>query len=262
MMRYIAIAMALAVAACTPRLPNEARPEQTMPPTAPYGLLVGMAVIAQTPTTPVGAYTASYMSMSFRQASGRSSELTLMSRNSFDGGDELGIPVAEDGVSLVLRPFALRLKGGRGEFVAFNIGRERKATRLTIDWEIHKPTGQRVMNPRTVETTESYLDASPVAPASFDVEPGSVRYIGRIGAVIRGTPGDCMGTLGATIGFQMMRVCIDGAAFIGYAPDVDLPLIRKRYPHLAGVEIEQSPLSMPQGSWPGLAAVMQRFSSP
>jgi hypothetical protein len=245
----------LAVGGCAARLPNEPGPNRTVPPAPPYGLLVGVVAVVQTPTSPAGTYTASYMSMGFRKANGKPSELTLVARNTWgDGEDLLGIPMVEDGTPVVLRPFALRLEGGGGEFVAFNISRDRPAQRLTIDWKTHHPTGQRIMDARMVDSTESYLDPSPMAPASFDVGPGKVRYVGRIGAVVDGSPGGC-----TPIGFSMTRLCIQGAAFIGWAPDVDLPLIRQRFPNLAGVEIERQRLAMPSGSWPTLVEAMQRF---
>jgi hypothetical protein len=123
---------------------------------------------------------------------------------------------------------------------------------------------------KAVTVSESYIadSTSPVPEARFEVEAGKVRYIGRIGMVVRGHAGSFLaGAKGEPCAGRWERVvakwlCIVGReSFLASAPAADLAMIRERYPNLAGVDIDIRPLDVRPGSWPDLAAAARNLEA-
>ena len=228
---------ALAVAACgTPW--DELGPRGAEAPTPPDGVIVGVAVVAQTPGTPWEATTVADIYFTYDQG-GIAGQLQL-TRSRFPPYAGLDVQEAvESGLAVSYRPFALKLKAGHGEFRTLTEKRvglaDRQATRwVPVRYRDDSGNQRTIMSMKAVTAIETYPIVSTAAlpPASFDVEPGKVVYIGRVGMLLGG-------------GRQ--------EAIVGSDPSTDLTMIRERFPRLAGVEILVRPVRIAPGNWPTLA---------
>jgi hypothetical protein len=88
-------------------------------------------------------------------------------------------------------------------------------------------------------------DASPVPAATFEVSPGKVRYVGRLGMILHRAPPtaptyqDCGRP--EPVG-EKQYWCFTRELFADGAPEADLATIRQRFPKLAELEIEVRPV--------------------
>lgn len=121
---------------------------------------------------------------------------------------------------------------------------------------------------KAVTVSDSYIadSTSPVPDARFEVEAGKVRYVGRIGMVVRGHEGSFLAAAkGEPCATRWERVvgkwlCTVGREnFLASEPAADLAMIRQRYPNLAGIDI--CPLEARPASWPGLAEAARKLEA-
>lgn len=228
---------ALAVAACgTPW--DELGPRSAEAPTPPDGVIVGVAVVARTPGTPWEATTVADIYLTYDQG-GTAGRLQL-TRSRFPPYAGLDVKEAvESGLAVSYRPFAFKLKAGQGEFRALTEERvglaNGEATKwVPIRYKDDSGNQRTIWSMKQTTVTETYpiVNTAGVPSATFDVEPGKVVYIGRIGMLLSRRA---------------------QKAIIGSEPSADLAMIRERFPNLAGVEISVRPVRTTPGTWPTLA---------
>jgi hypothetical protein len=105
-------------------------------------------------------------------------------------------------------------------------------------------------------------DASPVPAATFEVAPGKVRYVGRLGMILHAarptgpTYQDC-GRIEQVSEKQYW--CYTRELFADSAPEADLAMIRQRFPKLAEAEIEVRPVRFGSAGWQDFAQAAARF---
>ena len=243
-----AVILTLAVAGCdTPT--GEVRSITAKPPVPPYGLIVGVVALARTENIPPFAMRLSGTRLKFRHASGDSGDLLLAPREGMlwkplDVRTEI-----EDGLPVTLRPFALQLPAGQVDFYQLAADTEESESRT-----VFRPPrkGEQTSTPTTVTRHYEVITAADVPIATVEVAPGSVRYVGRVGAFFHARPnfsgpGVCVPR--QPYDLKDIPGCVGRQLFIGNAPDTDLAIIRQRYPNLATVPIEVQPLVVPPGSW-------------
>lgn len=237
------LAIALALAACASDVPSNELTPTTFPPAAPEGLLVGVAVVARPADVEALFAYDPRMSLSFNQDNGRPGDFAFMVRN-LSRIDRLSLSTADGGMPVLLRPFALRLKGGRGEFYQFNLTQSFSVERKYYTYGREDPyTRQREMVKNFASANETIVESGSIRPVPFEVEPGKVRYVGRIGVAIFDHQDRWRPDL-PRIPCVVTIICRSRTLFLDSDPAADLPLIRKHYPHLAGIEIGVYPLKV------------------
>lgn len=190
------------------------------------GIVVGVTALAYTPQPgkldlgPPG----SAVAVLIRHDNGTARQLAIGPRQASD--------LTQEDVRTLsyLRPFAVRLPAGR---VSFD----------TLTWQDHQALGATTYSassgfqrPTALVSVLARHDGG----ASFDVRPGQVTYVGRIGYVSNVAPfaethgkSVCLGVVGDS--------CVVRELFLDNAPDHDIPIIKQRIPALASRSIAVSP---------------------
>jgi hypothetical protein len=266
-------AMAL-MAACDLTPTGELSPREATAPTPPDGLVVGVAVVARTPSTDWATANTVDSYLSFSHQSAAAGELTL-ARNlwpsrlppleTYEG--------AENGLGMSYRPFAIKLRAGRGDIRSFEYrlygikGRQewRMVTRRYKDASGNWKTTSD-LKLETFDETYPIVSTFYVPDATFDVMPGKVVYIGRIGMFVHIEQRPGTGPRSCAQSIQKLflwhdRPCVVREPFIASEPATDLAMIRQRFPGLTGIDIEVRPLAVAPGSWQSLTEVAQPYGA-
>lgn len=269
-------AMALAVAACSAaphEPPSELDAAEAAVPAPPYGMIVGVAVVGRTPSTDDRwATRGKDVYLRYWHRAGTFGELLMVRESSTHDGT---VVATENGIPVLYRPFAMRVPAGEGQFVVFGNRRTIPRTGETRglvtssyqDRKGHWHTRSEMVT-TTIDAPMRLTSASDISPATFEVAPGKVRYIGRLGMIVHvtspsGPQGqDCaIGQLEPFSSKHKQELCVARELFVGSAPDADLAMIRKRFPNLPGSEIEIRPLQFGAGSWPDFAQAAGRLGA-
>jgi hypothetical protein len=165
------------------------------------------------------------------------------------------VATVEDGMPVRLRTFALRLPRGEGQLRTLAIGKgelkARQGVYMTGHWDLRE---RPYLDPSTIITDV------PLPTATFAVEAGKVTYIGRLGVLFHSVDYGPRLSIDGLPCSRLQRdrsvagraICVAREPFIGNDPATDLPLIRRSYRKLAGVEIDVRPLKIAPGSWRSL----------
>lgn len=248
--RAAVVIVALALMACDATPSGELSPSRATAPTPPDGMIVGIAVVARTPSHQSIGPQSSDLYLKFDQG-GATRELTLAQQPvaftlPLDTYDAI-----EDGLKMSYRPFAIKLKAGRGAFRSFESRDHetelRKETRLVShlykdssgNWQTR--WGSKT---ETVVHSSARVRAAGVPATTFDLEPGKVLYLGRFGVLLH-----------ANTRFVEYR-----EPFLGSEPVTDLAMIRRHFPKLAGVEIEVRPIQTAPGNWKTLTGAAREYA--
>lgn len=139
--------------------------------------------------------------------------------------------VQEDGRTLTyLRPFAVRLPAGK---ISFD----------TLTWRDHRPYG-----PTTYSASAGFSRPTALVSvlarhdgaASFEVRPGQVTYVGRIGYVSSVAP--FAETYGKDVCLGVVEdSCVIRELYLDEASNRDIPFIKQRIPSLAERNINVAP---------------------
>ena len=255
MIRWIGMAIVLSLAACGPTPWGELSPGEASPQAPPDGVVVGVAVVARTPTAGWETANAMDVYLTFDQG-GKSRELTLTRGRITPTFLLATYDVVENGFTMSYRPFAIKLKPGRGEFRAFENRRleskSRRESRLVSTlYKDGNGNWQTKWETKDETVTDSYhvVSSAAVPPATFDVEPGKVVYIGRVGMLLNIDLPACPPRGSPPAASSHVVQCLVRETFFESQPDADLAMIRQRFPRLAGVAIEVQPLQTAPGSW-------------
>ncbi len=270
------LAAVLAVAACsaTPQEPpSELKPTEVAVPAPPDGMIVGVVVVGRTPSTDASWMTGGkdVYPRYWHRAGTFGEVLIVREARPLEGT----VAATENGMPVLYRSFAMRIPPGEGQFVILGnrrtiprAGREprfepvvqylgRKAPRSGYEWTT-----------ATVDAPMALSRNTDVPPATFEVAPGKARYIGRLGMIVHVTSSsgpqsqDCaIGQLEQFSSKHKQELCVARELFVGSAPDADLAMIRRRFPNLAGVDIDIRPLDVRPGSWPDLAAAARKLEA-
>ncbi len=262
---FLVTAMALATVACSAlpqEPPSELEPTEAAVPAPPDGLIVGVAVVGRTPSTDAVWMTRGKdVYLRYWHRAGTFGELLMVRESSTLDGTTAA---TENGLPVIYRPFAMRVPAGEGQFVLFGnrrtIPRTGETTGLVTsshqDRKGHWHTRSEWIT-TTIDAPMRLTSASEVSPATFQVAPGKVRYIGRLGVLVHVTSPsgprtqDCaIGQLEPFSSKHKQELCVARELFVGSAPDADLAMIRRQFPKLAGVEIEIRPVQFGSGRWP------------
>lgn len=256
------VAAALLAQACafTPAAPTgELSPQNASAPGPRDGIVVGIVVIDDDGRAPRGYGFSQETGLSFRAPDGIPQRLHLVPAH----GDA---SVSEGGLPLKARPFAVLLPAGRAEFESLEVHvrkRERVGaeTVSVCNYFVSPPKCER--KEQDVYRVEDFWAQSKVLPpATFEVRPGRVAYIGRIGLSRRTIAYSSERERDAAcrpVGrakWQNAWVCHFEQVFVG-SDDADLALIRARYPGLGSLDIEKQPLQFQPGSWRSFTEVRQ-----
>lgn len=245
--RHTMLLLGLVVAAC------EA-------PAPPKGLVVGVIVIAETASSPpdLGPGAAN-TSLRFGSPGGPGGEL-IVARGAADPRTLDTVASVEEGMPVRLRPFSLQLPPGERQIRALAISkgelRVRQEPYMAGHWEWRE---------RTRYDSATAISEVPLAPATFEVEPAKVTYIGRLGVLFDSVDHGWRPSMEALPCSRWQRersaggraICVAREPFIGSDPGADLALIRQHYPRLAGLEIDVRPVKAPNGGWRSLAEAMR-----
>lgn len=262
-------AIVLAVAACGSLLPDELDPAEAAVPAPPDGMIVGVAMVGRTPPTD-GLWVTKGKDVYLRywHRAGTFGELLMVRETRPLEGT---VAATENGMPVVYRPFAMRVPAGEGQFVIFGNRRTIPRTGETRglvtsshqDRKGHWHTRSEWIT-TTIDAPMKLTSASDVPPATFEVAPGKVRYIGRLGMLMHVTGPSGPQAKDCAIG-QLEQVsskrelCVARELFVGSAPEVDLAMIRRRFPNLAGAEIEIRQVQFGSSSWQDFAQAARRF---
>jgi hypothetical protein len=263
--------MALAVTACGEPLQGELSPKYAAAPKWPYGLVVGVATVARTPSTPPLATRTIDIYLTYHQQNGPAGELILAVRNFRRPEVYEGV---EDGLPVAYRPFVLKLPAGRDEFFSFATRRivtkdrqEQQYVSESYRDNQGKWQSRSVLKTVTVTDYIPVVSSSPLPSTTFEVVPGKVHYIGRVGALIHadrqigpGQPACPFGGL-EDIAAPMPRHCVAREPFLEIKPEADLAMIRQHFPKLADVDIEIRPVETTAGSWQTLPDAARRYGA-
>jgi hypothetical protein len=270
------LAMALAVAACsaTPQeRPSELDPTEAAAPAPPDGMIVGVAVVGRTPSTDAGWMTRGKdVYLRYWHRAGTFGELLMVRESSTLEGT---VAATENGMSVIYRPFAMRVPAGEGQFVLFGNRRTIPRTGETRglvtsshqDRKGHWHTRSEWIT-STIDAPMKLTSASDVPPATFEVAPGKVRYIGRLGMLVHVTSPSgpqsrhcAVGQLEQFSSKHKQELCVDRELVVGSAPEADLAMIRRRFPNLAGAEIEIRPVQFGSGGWQDFGQAARRYGA-
>ena len=268
------LAMAWAVAACSATLqepPSELDPAEAAVPAPPDGMIVGVAVVGRTPSTDARWLTRGKdVYLRYWHRAGTFGELLMVRESSsLDGA----VAAIDSGMPVIYRPFAMRVPAGEGQFVAFGnrrtIPRTGETTGLVTSSHQDRKGRWHTRSERVTTTIDAPMrltSASDVSPATFDVAPGKVRYIGRLGMIVHVTspsgPQDCaIGQLEQFSSKHKQELCVARELFVDSVPDADLAMIRRRFPNLAGAEIEIRPVQFGSGGWQDFAQAARRYGA-
>lgn len=257
-------AMVLVVAACgTPR--GELSPDEAAVPAPPEGVIVGVVVTGRTASTASSYITNDNQSyLAYRQDAGADDGKLLLVREYYPLPG--AFTVTERGLPMIYRPFAMRMPAGKREFAAFRSERTVSGSHVEqqyvpVYYKDHNGQLQRRYEWKLVTVYDQFTvtDALPVPRAAFVVEPGKVRYVGRLGMIVQaaGSPSAQGCTIGRPerVGVTDKR-CFVREFFAGSAPEADLAMIRQRFPKLAGTDIEIRPIA---GDWQDFAQAAGRL---
>lgn len=257
-------AIVLAVAACgTPR--GELSPDEAAVPAPPEGVIVGVVVTGRTASTASSYITNDNQSyLAYRQDAGAGDGKLLLVREYYPLPG--AFTVTESGLPMIYRPFAMRMPAGKREFAAFRSERTVSESRVEqksvpVFYKDHNGQVQSKYEWKLVTVYDQFTvtNALPVPRAAFEVEPGKVRYVGRLGMIVQaaGSPSAQGCTIGRPerVGVTDKR-CFVREFFTGSAPEVDLAMIRQRFPKLAGADIEIRPIA---GDWQDFPQAAQRI---
>jgi hypothetical protein len=259
----------LAVAACgTP--PGEVSPDEAAVPAPPDGVIVGVVVTGRTPSTSSSYITNDHqVHVSYRQDAGAGEGKVLLVREYYLLPGT--VAAMESGLPVIYRPFAMRMPAGQREFVAF--GSERTVSESRVEqksvpvfYKDHKGELQIRYEWKLVTVYDQFkvTDSWPASRATFEVVPGKVRYVGRVGMIVHAAGptgpgrGECAIGRPERVGVTDQR-CFIREFFADSAPDADLAMIRQRFPKLAGAEIEIRPVQFRAGGWQDFAQAAGRF---
>ena len=251
--------------------PGELSPKYAATPKWPYGMVVGVAAVARTSSTPPLATRTIDVYLTYRQQNGPDGELILAlsdyRRAEVYEGTEDGLPVA-------YRPFALKLPAGRDELFTFATRRivtkqrqEQQYVSESYKDNQGKWQSRGVLKTVTITDYIPIVSSSPLPNTTFEVVPGKVHYIGRVGALIHadrqvgpGQPTCPFGSLEDIVP-PIPRHCVAREPFLENKPDADLAMIRQHFPKLADVEIEIRPIETTAGSWQTLPDAARRYGA-
>ena len=204
------------------------------------------------------------VSLKYDHQSGASGEL-LLGREMHPPYTPLEVYEAvENGLATSYRPFAMKLKPGRGEFRSFEHvrfeTRSRQESRLVStlykdsngNWQTKWET-----KTETIIDVDRIASVASVPAATFDVEPGKVRYIGRVGMLLDRS----CSTRTASAIHSNAAPCFVREPFIESEPAADVAMIRRYFPKLAGVEVEVRPIQTAPGSWKTLSEAAQPYAA-
>jgi len=120
-----------------------------------------------------------------------------------------------------------------------------------FNWKDGNGNWQTKWETKDETVTDSYhvVSSAAVPPATFDVEPGKVVYIGRVGMLLNIDLPACPPRGSPPAASSHVVQCLVRETFFESQPDADLAMIRQRFPRLAGVAIEVQPLQTAPGSW-------------
>ena len=260
------LAMMLAATACgTP--PGELSPKEAAVPAPPEGMIVGVVVTGRTPSTASSYITNGHDAhLAYRQDAGTGGQLLLVREYYPLPGT---FAATERGMPMIYRPFAMRMPAGQREFV--NFGSERTVSQSRVEqksvlvfYKDHNGQVQSKYDWKLVTVYDQFTvaDSLPVPRATFEVAPGKVRYIGRLGMIVHaGRPPSAQGcAIGRPerVGVTDKR-CFVREFFADSAPETDLAMIRQRFPKLAGTEIEIRPIQFGAGDWQDFAQAAGRI---
>lgn len=251
--------VAVSVMACAQRGDNaEIQPSDAVALSASEGIVVGVAVIAETPSGPVGwGQRSDDLSFELYASGFHSLPITYFAALLPDR--------VEQGAKVQLRPFAYRLPAGDAKFYALRvnkIGLQQTGETTSFYNAITKRSETAY---RTEPVDRSVNERLP--EATFSVAAGKVTYIGRIGVLFHVTgygmrlaerdnacfPDERRGT-------RLYLYCVQRDVFLGNAPQADLPLIRQAFPNLPNQEVEVQPLKVDSGSWRRLPESLRMFT--
>jgi hypothetical protein len=262
-----ALAMMLAATACgTP--PGELSPKEAALPAPPEGMIVGVVVTGRTPSTASSYITNDHDAhLAYRQDAGAGGQVLLVREFYPLPGS---FAATESGMPMIYRPFAMRMPAGQREFVTF--GSERTVSQSRVEqksvlvfYKDHNGQVQSKYEWKLVTVYDQFTvaDFLPVPRATFEVAPGKVRYVGRLGMIVHaaGSPseGGCAIGRPERVGVTDQR-CFVREFFAGSAPDADLAMILQRFPKLAGAKIEIRPVEFPSGGWQDFAQAAGRLA--
>jgi hypothetical protein len=268
--------MALAATACsaTPQEPpSELDPMEAAVPALPEGMIVGVAVVGRTPSTDAGWVTRGKdVYLRYWHRAGTFGELLMVRESSTLDGT---VSATENGIPVIYRPFAMRMPAGEGQFVILGNRRTipRSGETRGLVTSSHQDRKGRWHNKSewitsTIDAPMRLTSASDVSPATFEVAPGKVRYIGRLGMLVHVTSPsgpqsqDCaIGQLEQFSSKHKQELCVARELFVGSAPDADLAMIRRRFPNLAGTDIEVRPLQFGSDGWPDFSQAAGRLGT-
>lgn len=255
--------MALALTACSITPTGELGPREAAAPAPPDGLIVGVVVVARTPSVDWDMVRFP-VSLKYDHQSGASGELLL--------GREMQPPLpplevyaaVENGLALSYRPFAMRLTGGRGEFRSFEHVRFETRSRQVTELEsaTYKDKNGKWQTKwesktKTVVDSDRIASVASMPAATFDVEPGKVLYVGRVGMLLDRS----CSTRTASAIHSNAAPCFVREPFIESEPAADLVMIRQHFPRLVGVEIEVRPIQTTPGSWKTLSEAARPYAA-
>ena len=165
---------------------------------------------------------------------------------------------------VIYRPFAMHMPTGQVEFVSFGYRRTITKTRqegrvVAVSYKDGMGQWQTRYEWKTVTIYDHTTvgDTSAIPAAMFEVSPGKVRYIGRLGMLVH-APAGCPTGRPEQVG-ENQTWCFLRQRFADSVPDTDLAMIRQRFPKLAGAEIEVRPVQFRAGDWQDFAQAAGRF---
>ena len=253
----------MALTACSMTPPGELSSWEVAAPTPPDGLIVGIVAVARTQSVD-WTWARFPVSLKYDHQSGASGELLL--------GRQMKPPFpplevyegVENGLAVSYRPFAMKLRPGRGVFHSFEHVRFENTSRQEVR---QVPTryldNSGKWQSRWEWKTETVTDSNPIVSvasvpaATFDVEPGKVLYIGRVGMLLDRS----CSTSSASAIHSNAAPCFVREPFIESEPTADLAMIRRYFSKLAGVEIEVRPLQTASGSWKTLSEAARPYAA-
>lgn len=237
--------------ACAHVPDGELSPKESSLTRPSEGVVVGIVVIAADGFAPFGLGSTDQTALSFRPWGNLDQRLHLIPAH----GD---LSVSEGGLTANARPFAFRLPAGTARFHSLDVrvvGRELIGSKRenVCNWFTSPPKCEWKDSP--VYRDYDFWQERTLPPATFEVKAGAVTYIGRIGLVThtmeyksrqeRDLACSEKGRAKLSSGWR----CHFQQVIVGRDADVDLPLIRQRYPGFAALEIEQQPLHFQPGTW-------------
>jgi|GEM_PF-2132851 len=253
------IAAAVLAQACTFVPDGELSPKDSTLTHPAEGIVVGVVVIAADGGAPFGLGGVDETALILRQPGNLDHRLHLLPALG-------GASVWEGGIAANARPFAFRLVAGPAQFQAVGVhfvGSEITGYRRenVCNWFVSPPKCEWKDVP--IYRHYDFWQDRRLPPAGFEVKSRAVTYIGRVGMVMHRVDyksrqeRDAACSEPARAKLVTGWTCYFRQIIVGNDPDVDLPLIRQRYPGLGSLAIEKQTLQFQPGTWRSLGEARQ-----